>query len=383
MIVRHFLLPLLLIGLGIESKAQLMSVSTAAASCEEVCDGVLSLVGADFEGPSDYYFKRLDELSFVKMESDRVDDLCHGDYLLKIKTPTQVDFSYGGNPCETKKGYERVQTIAANTQGIRDVTIIVALPAKGMDLSYFMSFYCSTDGGFSWQESTGLSQSTVELEADKMQYEVLLPKSCDNRSGILIDVHRRRPMRRSGTPAIEMSSIELTGMTVELRDFKVRVEEHMKINSSVSNEVAGDDGYISLDVVNGTEPLYFDWSDKKQGAKRTSLAAGDYEVTITDGHGCQETALYQVLPPAGQDAAASFDLVPSGEGKALMTISSLYRQPLTLQILDETGSVSKTFRINPLYQDLKMTLDLSFLKPGSYQCRLDGATFSQTIDLEL
>ena len=53
------------------------------------------------------------------------------------------------------------------------------------------------------------------------------------------------------------------------------------------------DGEISANVVGGTAPFSFDWSDGATGENRTDLGDGIYELTVTGAGGCQ--AIEQVV----------------------------------------------------------------------------------------
>lgn len=59
----------------------------------------------------------------------------------------------------------------------------------------------------------------------------------------------------------------------------------------------GNDGAIQVNVLTGTAPYQFDWSNGQTGSGITGLAIGLYSVTITDAAGCEEMASVQITQP--------------------------------------------------------------------------------------
>jgi predicted outer membrane repeat protein len=64
----------------------------------------------------------------------------------------------------------------------------------------------------------------------------------------------------------------------------------ISVSSSVTNACNGNNGSIDLTVSGGTSPYTYDWSGSGSGSDpRTNLAAGTYNVTVTDNAGCTRT----------------------------------------------------------------------------------------------
>jgi hypothetical protein len=55
----------------------------------------------------------------------------------------------------------------------------------------------------------------------------------------------------------------------------------------VINEINEDPGSITINVRGGTAPYSFEWSDGSTDKDLVAVEAGDYELTITDGNGCE------------------------------------------------------------------------------------------------
>ena len=60
----------------------------------------------------------------------------------------------------------------------------------------------------------------------------------------------------------------------------------------------GADGAITLDVVGGTAPYMFAWSNSSSDQNLTALMAGTYDVTVTDANMCEIVGSYTIAEPA-------------------------------------------------------------------------------------
>ncbi len=89
----------------------------------------------------------------------------------------------------------------------------------------------------------------------------------------------------------------------------VIVEEPTALSLSVSSgDVScngGSDGSASVSVSGGTTPYFYSWSNSSPGSSATSLSAGIYTVTVTDGNFCTATASVTIGEPSALSASAS------------------------------------------------------------------------------
>ena len=63
-------------------------------------------------------------------------------------------------------------------------------------------------------------------------------------------------------------------------------------NSNAATE--GDDGSVDLDVAYGMQPYSYSWSNGADTEDLVNVAAGMYNVTVTDASGCQVTGSVEV-----------------------------------------------------------------------------------------
>ena len=74
----------------------------------------------------------------------------------------------------------------------------------------------------------------------------------------------------------------------------------LAVTASVSSEVScynGDNGNIQLSVAGGTSPYSYKWNSGTTSGNISNLSAGNYQVTVTDNHGCTGTAQAAITQP--------------------------------------------------------------------------------------
>ncbi len=74
----------------------------------------------------------------------------------------------------------------------------------------------------------------------------------------------------------------------------------VSINSTITdvNCFNGTDGAITLSVSNGATPYTYNWGSGITTQNRTNLAAGSYNVTVTDNNGCTANGSYTITAPS-------------------------------------------------------------------------------------
>ncbi len=102
------------------------------------------------------------------------------------------------------------------------------------------------------------------------------------------------------------------------QDEEFDVDEPSAIDLSASTTgtscYGSSNGSINLSVSGGTSPYTYSWSNGAHTQDISSLAAGTYTVTVTDAHGCNQTATYIVTQPTVLVLNASVDSVSCNGG---------------------------------------------------------------------
>jgi len=131
-------------------------------------------------------------------------------------------------------------------------------------------------------------------------------------------------------------------------------------SGSVGEEnCGGGNGSIDINVTGGAMPYTFSWSNGGTSEDLTGLSAGTYDITVTDGNGCQTTASYTVDNNPGS-LAATATIVPE-----LCTASN--------------GSIDQTITggngvLTISWDSGQSTEDISNLQSGTYECTITDET---------
>lgn len=123
---------------------------------------------------------------------------------------------------------------------------------------------------------------------------------------------------------------------------------------------------IGVLPVGSTPPFIYEWSDGATGSRRDSIPPGVYEVTVTDGNGCQETLTYSFGSVSTNDLAGDltikiFPTISDG----IFNIQSEKEfdfKNFNIQIFDSRGRITKELK----YDNLISELNLSELYSGIY-----------------
>ncbi len=83
------------------------------------------------------------------------------------------------------------------------------------------------------------------------------------------------------------------------------------------------DGNIQITPAGGTSPYNYLWSNNSTSANATNLAAGTYNVTITDVHNCSTTATASVTQPTQLSVTTSTTETPTGQSTGSASVSNV------------------------------------------------------------
>ena len=173
---------------------------------------------------------------------------------------------------------------------------------------------------------------------------------------------------------------------ITTQSFTITEPEELLATADTQTDVscnAGTDGSATVAVTGGTTPYTYEWDDTPTGdgtATITDLAAGTYNVTVTDDNGCITTQSFTITEPeellatadtqtdvscnAGTDGSATvavtggtapytyeWDDTPTGDGTA--TITDLAAGTYNVMVTDDNGCItSQSFTITePAFVD--------------------------------
>jgi PKD repeat protein len=130
------------------------------------------------------------------------------------------------------------------------------------------------------------------------------------------------------------------------------------------------DGVVTVDVINGTQPFTYIWSDDSTGFGISNLAPGTYSVTVTDQNGCSATAS-TVLAVTGISKVSGPALVSIYPNPAtdVLNLVWLQKSMAEVSILDLAGNVITTFETSG---EAKSIYDVHNLASGTYVVRIIG-----------
>jgi hypothetical protein len=83
------------------------------------------------------------------------------------------------------------------------------------------------------------------------------------------------------------------------------------------------DGDVQLTPAGGTSPYAYLWSNNSTSATVTNLAAGTYNVTITDVHNCSATTTASITQPAQINVTTSATETANGQSTGSATVSNV------------------------------------------------------------
>lgn len=147
------------------------------------------------------------------------------------------------------------------------------------------------------------------------------------------------------------------------------INEPQELFATGQVEKVGNTGAISLDISGGTQPYFYSWSNGAEDNALQDLPPGEYTVTISDGHQCEVTSHF-VLLPAERPMDQNLNIYP------VPTLNQIYlkfdlaeTESVRIEILDELGRLMYNMPEIPILHDL-ITLDLTDTAAGAYFVRI-------------
>jgi hypothetical protein len=120
------------------------------------------------------------------------------------------------------------------------------------------------------------------------------------------------------------------------------------LNSADVHCHSGADGSISAEVNGGILPLQYAWSNGVKNAHVTNLQAGDYEVQVTDHHGCIRKRAITITEPEALSMRATVIPVCVGKTNGEITLTAMGGTPGYQYSIDDGVSYHDhaTFTVN-------------------------------------
>jgi hypothetical protein len=139
------------------------------------------------------------------------------------------------------------------------------------------------------------------------------------------------------------------------------------VSSIVQDEMTGLDGSISLTVSGGTSPYTYQWngpgSFSSSSEDLLALAAGDYEVTITDANGCDTTLNFIITSFVGiENYPDFFTITPNPTADFFKVLNNSSEGNWSVQLLDLSGRIIYEAEV----MEPECTLNLSPFDSGTY-----------------
>ncbi len=369
---------------GVQAQNEL--VRTFDASCSEICDGSAELM--DFVLTPERYYLWMPETEgrYHSMNQPIIDGLCPGRYRVRKVDVSQEPLIIQTLADTSLDGFEGISEFEFHTKGKREVSFYLELGQEVNYLNYYYRSQYSVDGGITWVKSSQFHQKVLTEKGGTQHilYLMNLPSSSNEREMIKVRLYQRNSEEVTDRSFLDIKNAFLESKAFGEYVFQIGTPHNLRIRSSVSNELEGNDGYISIELQGGMPPYKCLWENGYTDLMRNNLAAGTYSVIVSDSKNCKEEARYVVLPPNGSEITGVFALERIGSSAIFeLDVEKLYRQPLDLVINAPDSSEVKRYEINPLYEDLHMELDLSFLHKGEYTAVLSTTGFSKYVPLRI
>lgn len=342
-------------------------LETAPTTCASRCDGQLFLKIQGSHRDKRYHWKPEKGGNYVPLDGTHLSDLCVGSYRLR-QTKTRYDIALPSLVRdEAAKGFYTIGSYTLDTRGRVEVSLQMRMNMSVNHLNYYINARYSADGGETWKNSNQIHQLQGSNTSDAYTYQFDLPRSADSQPEILVDIQRRLPSEEEAVPDLNIMEMIIFSKSYEEYVFQIESGTSIKIQGTVSDVVDDEKGYINLILEGGIPPYRAVWSNGEEAMTLEGLTPGKYGVKVSDATGCNAEAIFQIDDRnAKSDAGFSLDASSEEGTEYLLRIWNIWRKPIELLFLDSLGEEAHRFRVNPLYEDLEIPVDLGHLSAGDY-----------------
>lgn len=181
----------------------------------------------------------------------------------------------------------------------------------------------------------------------------------------------------AGTYDVELTVTGAGGTDVLTQTAYVTVvDNNISIAGNVSNASTGfNNGSISLTITGGAAPFTYAWDNGATGATASNLAAGTYNVTITDANGCTATQSFTVNATATdvieiQTMFNEFLVYPNPTSDLInleFSLNSIHA--VQLELYSATGQLLQTQQLEGQYT-YTTSLDMRDYSAGMYYVKV-------------
>ena len=166
----------------------------------------------------------------------------------------------------------------------------------------------------------------------------------------------------------------LTGMII------IAEPTAITLTTNSTDEIVGNDGTATVTVSGGTAPYSYLWTPSGQtGANATGLAAGMYNVEVTDANGCTESTQVQVGSQVGLNEHGSSDIIsmyPNPATEQLYINRLMDNDPTEINIYSIDGQLVSTLNFT---SGKVICLSVDQWPTGVYHVHVKSATGAYTM----
>lgn len=354
-------------GFSKETCGQGVVLETAATTCSSRCDGQLFLKIQGSHRDKRYHWKPEGSGNYTPLNGTHLANLCEGSYRLR-QTKTRYDIAMPAlTRDEAANGFYTIGSYTLDTRGRVEISLQMRMNMSVNHLNYYVNARYSVDGGETWKRSNQIHQLQGSNVSDAYTYQFDLPRSADEQAEVLVDIQRKLPTEEEAVPDLNIMEMVLFSKSYEEYVFQIDAGASIKIQGTVSDLVDDEKGYVNLILEGGIPPYQAVWSNGEETMTLEGLSPGKYGVKVSDATGCEAEATFQIDDRNLQsDAGFSLDASSDEGTEYLLRIWNIWRKPIELLFLDSLGEEVHRFRVNPLYEDLEIPVDLGHLTAGEY-----------------